>query len=95
MKELTEAEKEWLCDNCGYIKRSEIAKRLNLSSSSLSRLAISLGLRNRYRARSKKKGDSEIVKVAVSGPVADISIRLDILMTWKSSTQLHQWDGWC
>lgn len=63
MKELTEAEKEWLCDNCGYIKRSEIAKRLNLSSSSLSRLAISLGLRNRYRARSKKKGDSEIVKV--------------------------------
>lgn len=63
MKELTEEDKAWLCENYGYIKRTEIAKRLNLSSSSLSRLAISLGLRNRYRAKPKKKGNPEIVKV--------------------------------
>ena len=63
MKELTEEDKEWLCENYGYIKRSEIAKRLNLNSSSLSRLAISLGLRNRYRAKPKKERDPEIVKV--------------------------------
>lgn len=63
MKELTEEDKEWLCENYGYIKRTEIAKRLNLSSSSLSRLAISLGLRNRYRAKAKNKRQNATINV--------------------------------
>ena len=59
IKELTEEQKEWLCDNYGYMKRLDIAKKLDVSPITLCRLVKALGLTNRYRLKSKKK---EVIK---------------------------------
>lgn len=59
IKELTEEQKEWHCDNYGYMKRLDIAKELDVSRTTLSRLVKELGLTNRYRQKSKK---NEVVK---------------------------------
>jgi hypothetical protein len=55
-KELTEEEREYLCENFGWVKADEIAKHLQVSYSTVRRYAKSLGLIRDIPHRKKQPG---------------------------------------
>ena len=55
-KELTEEQREYLCENFGWVKADEIAKHLQVSYSTVRRYAKSLGLIRDIPHRKKQPG---------------------------------------